>query len=328
MPSNKQLGSKTDFFRQKTADAATGFHESSKAAEKSMDAYIARLNKGKVTIDIDLFDDAPEEWNEFPAPPAVRKLQIKMSIMNNGILQPVIAWKKPDGRYMILAGHTRIHLCREILEEFPETEHRFNYREIPTIVYDCDELTEQKAREIIIDTNYLQRGEMDPRTRVAIIKARIDLMNGQTDEKGRTVADYLESLTDFGVKKSSAYQDVQISTSVIAPMRDLYFNNVITRTAVLRLAMFPQDIQQWIYDTYPDKLTSAYIGRLNKYMTTKEEIAKAFADEQPPEALVRTQIKVPNSRVKQFRRISNAYLDDEQFRAMCDRYLDKKYGKS
>ena len=147
-----------------------------------------------------------------------------MSIMNSGILQPVIAWKQPNGRYMILAGHTRIHLCREILEEFTEQEHRRNYREIPTIAYEYDELNEEKAREIIIDTNYLQRGEMDARTRVAIIKARVELMNEQTDEKGRTVAEYLDTLTELGVKKSSAYQDVQIGTSVIEPLRDLYFS--------------------------------------------------------------------------------------------------------
>lgn len=327
MGSRRELGNKSDFFRQKTVDAAQGFHESNAAAEKSMEAYIANMHKSKVTVDIDLFDDAPEAWNEFPAPPQVREVQMKMSIMNNGIIQPVIAWKQPNGRYMILAGHTRIHLSREILEEYAESEHRRDYRAIPTIAFEYDEITEEKAREIIIDTNYLQRGEMDPRTRVAIIKARIDLMNAQTDEKGRTVAQYLDTLTDFGIKKSSAYQDVQIGTAIIAPLRELYFNSTISRSAVLRFAMFPENIQQWIYETYPDKLTSAYISKLKKGMKTKEDIAEAFQDEEEPDNLVRTQIKVPSSRLRDFRRVSAAYLDDAQFRVMCDNYLNKKYGK-
>ena len=244
-----------------------------KKAEADMKDYIERSNKEKENISIDLLDDAPPEWNFFPKLEHTKFLQLKMSIMNNGIFTPVIVWERENGRYMILSGHNRVNACKEILEEYGTIGLQRDYTHVPVTIYKKEELTEYKAREIIIDTNYIQRGQFEPKLRVLIIKHRMELMRTQVDEKGRRI-DQIEK--DLGIKKSAIYEDMQIGEKIIPELQELYYDRKINRKAVLKFVYFMEPIQRNLYEKYGSVMTSENVLKLKKNMTMDEEFESVF----------------------------------------------------
>ena len=329
MPSSKPLARKKDFFMQRKEAAAVDLRESSQETERSIDAYISGLNKDRQYIDIGRFEDAPKEWNDFPPIPPVKRAQIKLSIMNNGILQPVIGWERPNGKIMILAGHNRVAISKEIIAEYADvSQHNYDYSKIPTILYGANEIDEARAREIIIDTNYLQRNDLDPRTRVMVIKARVGLMNAQKDEKGRTIKEMIAAIPGLEIKRSAVYQDIQIGTSIIRPLQELYFDGKLNRKAILKLAMLTEDMQTWLYETYPDKLTNDRVLKITKGTKLKAQLSAIFdEDSGSSERMVRSTFNLPEKDVKTIRKMSSLYATDEDFRALCDQYLKDKLGE-
>lgn len=317
----KQLKSQNDFFKAR-AQAASGEIRASDEQNKTMEAYMARTQKEKVFIDIDLLDDAPAEWNFFPGLSPEKMLQLKMSITNSGILTPIIVWERMDGRYTILAGHNRVHASREILEENADIPNLSrDYRKIPAIVYSPTEIDETKAREIIIDTNYIQRGEMSPKLRVPIIVARRELMLMQTDEKGRTIKELADALN---IKKASIYQDIQIGTDVIPEIQELYFNEKISRRAVLVFPTYDKPTQKWLYENYLELLTSERILTMGKKRKSREEMAEALAGD-TEDRKVYTQATIPQSKLPLFRNVVTMLTADEDFVEICREYWNNHY---
>lgn len=323
MATKKPLTNRTDFIKQRMSSAAADFQAADEVRTKTMDIYIAKTNKDRITVDESLLDDAPSEWNKFPQLPPDKMLQLKMSIMSVGILTPVILWEKGNGRYMILAGHNRVRAVRQILEEYKGLEHSFDYAKVPAIVYGKDEITEKKALEIIIDTNYIQRGDMEPRLRVSTIRARAFLLKEQKDERGATIDQIIK---DLDLNKTTVYEDLQIGTQIIQPLQDLYYDGEISRRAVLKFAMYTEDIQQWIYDNFRDRITSARVCQLTKKMRLKDQIREVFEDNAEEVPRVHTQVTVPKNRLKDFRDFCTFYLDDPEFAKMCHEYIANRTG--
>lgn len=321
MPKNTKLSSQNDLFKRKSQRASVDLQAAVVETSDAMAAYIQKLGKDREYLDIDRFIPAPEEWNRFPSLTPGKRAQLKMSIMNNGILDPVIAWEQPDGKLMILAGHNRLVCSREILDEYQDVELKRDYRSIPTIRYTYNELDELKAREIIIDTNYIQRNDLPANLRAWVLKERIYLMRHQKDERGMTIDSLIQ---DLNIKKTAVYEDVQIGTQVIDPLSALYFDGKLSRKAVLKFALFSEEIQQRIYDTYPDKITTERVLQLGKGMKLWESIAAVFEDDEP-EIRVQMYIGAPKSMAQQIKMVSKLYVEDEEFRALCDKYCSEKY---
>ena len=321
MGKNSKLGSQNDFFKRKSQQATEDLQAAVVETEDAMALYIERLGKERENFDIDLFVPAPDEWNRFPSLTPGKRAQLKMSIMNNGILDPIIAWEQADGKLMVLAGHNRLSCSREILDEYKDVELKRDYRSIPTIRYKHDELDDYKAREIIIDTNYIQRNDLPANLRAWVLKERIYLMRNQKDERGMTIDELIQ---DLNIKKTAVYEDVQIATQIIDPLSALYFEGKLSRKAVLKFALFTDDIQKRIFETYPDKITTERVLQLSKSMKLWESIAEVFEDVEP-EIRKQMYISAPKSMAQRVRKVSKLYVEDEDFRALCDKYYAEKY---
>ena len=317
----KALKSQSSFLMSRMQTASNDIKETEEQKSINIQEYIERTHKERVELDIGLLDAAPDEMNQFPGLSEEKMAQLKMSIMNSGILVPIIVWAQDNGRYMILAGHNRVEASRQILEEYAGAQHAFDYRKIPAIIYEKDEINQAKAQEIIIDTNYIQRSNLPPKLRVSVIRSRISLMRTQTDEKGATIDKLID---DLGLKKTAIYEDIQIGTQVIPELSNMYFDGKINRKAVLKFPIYDESLQTWIYETYGDHLTSERILRLNKSIKTKAQIGEIFEGE-GVEPHVYTQITIPKSKLKAFRKVSTLYLKDAEFEAMCNEYIEQKY---
>lgn len=107
---------------------------------------------------------APAEWNFYRPLPEGKFLELINSIQEKGLLHPVVVWKH-DGEYMILSGHNRVEAFRRLYEDGRHGQ----FATVPCVVF--DQLTEEAAREIIVDSNWVQR-VLSPRERVLSITAK------------------------------------------------------------------------------------------------------------------------------------------------------------
>jgi ParB family chromosome partitioning protein len=119
-------------------------------------------NKGIEYIELTELEDAPKEWNNiFPKLPDGKMLELINSIQSNGLLNPIILWQQ-ENKFMILSGHNRVRAFKYLVMQDEK------YKTIPSIIFKKDDIDETQAREILIDTNYVQRIN-NPRTLAKII---------------------------------------------------------------------------------------------------------------------------------------------------------------
>ncbi len=270
------------------------------------DDIIKKTEKPIVNVDIESLYPAPESWNFFPEISNDKMLEMMFSIMENGLFNPIIVWEQDEG-YMILSGHNRVRAYKRILVEYQNAPN-FNkkeYETIPAIIYRKDEIDELKAKEIIIDTNYIQRDE-DKRLMPQIVKNRLEIVKDRKDAKGRTIDIVAKEL---GISATKVYEDQLIANKIIPELNEFYFNNKLRKKSLLRFAWFNKDVQRWIYENYRDEIIDDNVMKLKKIMT-KEEIKDCFENPNHVKK-VSVSIRVPE------------YLKDE-FREMATRWVTEK----
>ena len=113
-------------------------------------------------ISIALVDNFPE--HPFMVKDDESMEQLIHSIEMNGILNPIIARKKEDGRYEVVSGHRRKHACS-----------RLGITDIPVIVR---ELSRDEAVIEMVDSN-LQREYILPSETARAYKMKMDAMKRQ-----------------------------------------------------------------------------------------------------------------------------------------------------
>ena len=113
-------------------------------------------------VSISLVDDFPE--HPFMVKDDESMEQLIHSIEMNGILNPIIARKKEDGRYEVVSGHRRKHACSHL-----------GISDIPVIVR---ELSRDEAIIEMVDSN-LQREYILPSEKARAYKMKMDAMKRQ-----------------------------------------------------------------------------------------------------------------------------------------------------
>lgn len=260
--------------------------------------------------DIYEMSPAPSDWNRYPSlkqDQPERYLELKMAIYERGIENPLILWEH-DGGLMILAGHNRQEICREIIDEckdeagFDERKFRFP----PCIVYEEDEITENQAKEIIDDTNINRDfSKLPNKVKIQITMQRMEVYKRRRYAKGERI-DQLAK--DLGLEKTAVYENLSIYEKVIEPLQELYYNGQLTRKAVLRFTFFDAGTQHWIYDTYGDKITDAKTKALKKNMT-RTDISKIFEKEN--KSIKKITLDVPEERVAEFKDLYARWLNGD-----------------
>lgn len=230
------------------------------------DADKIAISSGKPVemIDVNLLDAAPIEWNFFPTISDSKMIEMIDSIMESGLFNPIIVWKQTSNRYMILSGHNRVNAYRNIVKVLNDRKDNSvnKFRQIPAIVYKMDELNELKAKEIIIDTNYVQRDDIS-KVLPTIVKERMTIVEKR---EGLTVARDVVNVVaeELGLSPTKVIEDNQIATIIIDEFKDKYFNYELTRKSILNLRHFDYKVQKWIYNEYKSNITSQMLLSLKK----------------------------------------------------------------
>lgn len=297
----QQLRQKTDGESKKVKDVL----------EKA--SVISAVGNGRKNIeyrDIYEMQPAPDSWNRYPllkGDQPDRYLELKMAIFEKGVLNPLALWEH-DGKLVILAGHNRQAICKEIIAECQEEsgfdEDKFRYP--PCIVYGEDEITEEQAIDIINDTNlYRDFSKLPNKVRIQITKERMELYKRRRYARGERID---QLARDLGLEKTAVYENLSIYEKVIEPLQELYYNEKLTRKAILRFVFFDADTQQWIFNVYADRINEAKVKALKKNMS-RADISRIFEEE--GKGVKRVTVEVPEDRVDEFRNMFSEWLKRE-----------------
>lgn len=277
--------------------------EKEKESSQKYHEFLEVKRKEIVNLKVSELDDAPSTLNFFPPLTETKALFLKFSIQNSGLFDPIIVWEKKNGRYMILSGHNRVKAFRELMRESDDDEYIY----IPGIVYGADEIDEEKAKEIIIDTNFIQRGDFSPKLRGEIVKARMDLYQNQRDSKGRRINEIAQELN---IKKTTIYEDMQIIENVIPEIRELYFNGTISRAAVLRVPYLYKELQEMIYQDYPTLIDNKHLRKIEKGMM-EQDVRNLF--EEDTNKIINdltVRVKIPENHYDEFMQMYNQFMTE------------------
>lgn len=183
---------------------------------------------------------APLEWNYFSALSEEKKALMAESIFHNGLLQPIIVRSlDPDGKeYEILAGHHRAEAYSVLYAITGDPK----YLEIEARVFPYQSLTDTQAREIVEDTNFVQRGNLSARDKAACVFNKAKALK-ERGEKGDVMAKVAEH---FGINRSTAFSWKKL-VDLIPDFADYFAKGNINIITASKIAGFPKAVQEELY---------------------------------------------------------------------------------
>lgn len=256
-------------------------------------------NKPIKLIDIYSLSPAPTEWNIFPPISEMKFFEMILSILENGLFNPIIVWEREEG-YMILSGHNRVRAYKYIEEKKLSNK---DFSKIEAIVYERAELDELKARAIIVDTNYVQR-EYSKSLLPQIIKQRVEIVKNDKNKKGKTL-DIVAKEMNMG--RTTVYEEIVISDKIIPEIADFYYNGKINKKNLLKFANLSKEDQSLLFKNYSDYFNDDYLNIIKKDMKL-ETIIDIFENYKPIKYTTVT-IRVKEDKLREFKEFLKQWKD-------------------
>lgn len=225
-------------------------------------------------IKLDLLDPAPNEWNFFPPLEENRFEELVTSIDKDGLWCPIVVWARPNGRYTILGGHTRLRAYKRLLEDSRtkgDNVKEAHYSSIPAKVYAYGTLTEADARRICILNNGLGRAKEAPQLQ---LKSVLEMVRLEKAHSYYGDGDTLQRVANtFGISRSQAGIYTQIAKKLIPEFQKEYGLRLATTKARL-ISSFSPAIQRDLLTQDWENMKPAEIKE--KYITDKILMSNDF----------------------------------------------------
>lgn len=261
-------------------------------------------------VPIDQLKDAPSEWNFYKPLNDDKMAELVESIVNNGLLNPIIVWETNDDptnpEYMILSGHNR----KKAFEFLREITNDKKFDKIAALIKKKNEITEDDAKEIIIDTNWVQRTLSNVEKAFSIIHKYGILQKKYADNnKDGRIRDKLAEEYNISGRHIDNYRKLN---NLFKGIMDMVLKGEVSITAAYEVAGLRMSMQEWIYNNHKDKIKSKYLRKIKSDMTD-DEIKEIFLEVNNYEDMT-LKLTVPLD-------ISNFYknLDDKNKKAIRKR---------
>ena len=234
----------------------------------------AQDDTGIRMIEIDKLIEAPSDWNFYSPLSDQKMVELIDSILSKGILNPIVVWERDNGKYMILSGHNRVQAFRYL----EETAQNNLFKKIPALIKEKNEINEIEAREIIIDTNWVQR-ELSSLEKSRSILEKYSVLQtkaGYTSKYGKygegKTRDIIAEQYNISGRRIEEYKRL---SNLIKEIQAMINDNHISATVAAKVALFDKDSQAWIYENFRYKLKSKNARKLNSKMN-RNDISELF----------------------------------------------------
>ena len=203
-------------------------------------------------INIDLL--IPFEKHPFKKRDGIENEELKDSVKENGLLQPIIVRSFSAGTFEIISGHRRVEACKEL-----------GIQTVPAIVRD---MTKDEAIIAMVDSN-LQREHLLPSEKAFAYKMKLEAMKHQGKATSRQVVGKLESADKISESESGRQVQRYIRlTHLIPELLKLVDEERIAFTPAVELSYLPENEQKILAEEieYTDATPSlSQAQRLRKY---------------------------------------------------------------
>lgn len=256
-------------------------------------------------ITISQLKNADSEWN-FYKPLGDDKMQELMaSIEKNGLIHPIVVQKKENG-YLILSGHNRVRAYKNLFQKTKEDKY------LSILAQIRQNLSDDEAREIIIDSNWVQR-TLTPSERTKSIYQKYILLGrkkrtSNSDEQVRT---YDIIAKDYEMSGKQIQRYIKLN-SLINELLELLDQGIITLRAGLKLAQFDNETQFFIYSVIiqnMDDIQNKYIEKLNLDMS-QQEIKSTLLNQNIKD--IEVSLILPEHLKDQFLKMANKWISENK----------------
>lgn len=203
-------------------------------------------------INIDLL--IPFENHPFKKRDGIENEELKESVKENGLLQPIIVRSFSAGTYEIISGHRRVEVCKEL-----------GIQTIPAIVRG---MTKDEAIIAMVDSN-LQREHLLPSEKAFAYKMKLEAIKHQGKATSRQVVGKLESADKISESESGRQVQRYIRlTHLIPELLKLVDEERIAFTPAVELSYLPDNEQKILAEEieYTDATPSlSQAQRLRKF---------------------------------------------------------------
>ena len=229
------------------------------------------LLNNTVLIDLDNLIEAPKEWNFYSELPADKFKELLESISNIGLQHNIVAWEQDNGKYMILSGHNRVRAYK-LLREISDNS---TYSKIPCVIKGRFEIAENEAKEIIIDSNWVQR-ELTPLQKAKSITTKyISLKEKALEEKVRlNINDIIAKEYNITDRQILSYKSL---IKLNQEFKILVDEGKISIKAGYKISKLKPEVQAFLYDNYTVKAINKKYKNFKKDMHEKD-IRELFSE--------------------------------------------------
>ena len=203
-------------------------------------------------INIDLL--IPFENHPFKKRDGIENEELKDSVKENGLLEPIIVRSFSASTFEIISGHRRVEACKEL-----------GIQTVPAIVRD---MTKDEAIIAMVDSN-LQREHLLPSEKAFAYKMKLEAIKHQGKSTSRQVVGKLESADKISESESGRQVQRYIRlTHLIPELLKLVDEERIAFTPAIELSYLPENEQRMLAEEieYTDATPSlSQAQRLRKY---------------------------------------------------------------
>lgn len=248
-------------------------------------------------INIDLL--IPFENHPFKKRNGVENEELKESVKENGLLQPIIVRSFSAGTFEIISGHRRVEACKEL-----------GIQTVPAIVRD---MPKDEAVIAMVDSN-LQREHLLPSEKAFAYKMKLEALKHQGKTTFRQLVGKLESADKISESESGRQVQRYIRlTHLIPELLKLVDEERIAFTPAVELSYLPENEQKMLAEeiAYTDATPSlSQAQRLRKFSEqgrlSTDTIFAVLSEEKPNQ---KEQVKFKTEDIRKYFPKSYTSLD-------------------
>ena len=272
----------------------------------------AKLEK-VIDININDIDDFPK--HPFKVMDNEEMQNMKNSIIENGVLVPVLVRQKNDGRYEMISGHRR-----KFASQLAEKE------TIPCIVRN---LSDDEATIIMVDSN-MQREEILPSEKAFAYKMKLEALSHQGKRNDLTLSQVGTKLRtdekigeDYGDSRNQVQRYIRL-TRLIPELLELVDNEIIKSPDKMRMALSPavelsfltEEEQYWVLDNIdqyvatPSHAQAIKMKKLSQNGELTQEIVEDMMCEEKPNQVAKLKLNEERIRSVLPKNVGNTKIED------------------
>lgn len=272
----------------------------------------AKLEK-VIDININDIDDFPK--HPFKVMDNEEMQNMKNSIIENGVLVPVLVRQKNDGRYEMISGHRR-----KFASQLAEKE------TIPCIVRN---LSDDEATIIMVDSN-MQREEILPSEKAFAYKMKLEALSHQGKRNDLTLSQVGTKLRtdekigeDYGDSRNQVQRYIRL-TRLIPELLELVDNEIIKSPDKMRMALSPavelsfltEEEQYWVLDNIdqyvatPSHAQAIKMKKLSQNGELTQEIVEDMMCEEKPNQVAKLKLNEERIRSVLPKNVDNTKIED------------------